>query len=59
MPRPYQPENNDLPVQPPPTGFDALHTIAVSRTYLDNFEHITAYRVVTLPLQLCGCAALR
>ena len=26
----------------PPTGFDALRTIAVSRIYLDNFDHITA-----------------
>ena len=42
---PYQPENNDIPVQTPPTGFDALRTIAVSRIYLDNFDHITAYWV--------------
>jgi len=32
-------------VQTPPTGFDALRTIAVSRIYLDNFDHITAYWV--------------
>jgi len=43
VPLPYQPENNDIPVKVPPTGFDALRTIAVSRLYLDNFEHITAY----------------
>jgi len=43
MPLPYQPENNDIPVKTPPTGFDALRTIAVSRIYLDNFDHITAY----------------
>ena len=30
-PLPYQPENNDIPVQTPPTGFDALRTLAVSR----------------------------
>ncbi|MBI3848799.1 MAG: hypothetical protein HY298_00700 [Verrucomicrobia bacterium] len=29
VPLPYQPENNDLPVQTPPTGFDALRTLAV------------------------------
>ena len=29
----------------PPTGFDSLRTIAVSRIYLDNFDHITAYWV--------------
>ena len=31
VPLPYQPENNDIPVQTPPTGFDALRTLAVSR----------------------------
>ncbi len=45
MPLPYQPQNNDIPVKTPPTGFDALRTIAVSRIYLDNFDHITAYWV--------------
>ncbi len=45
VPLPYQPENNDIPVQTPPTGFDALRTIAVSRIYLDNFDYITAYWV--------------
>jgi aminodeoxyfutalosine synthase len=45
VPLPYQPENNDIPVQQPPTGFDTLRTIAVSRIYLDNFDHITAYWV--------------
>jgi len=45
VPLPYQPEDNDIPVENPPTGFDALRTIAVSRIYLDNFDHITAYWV--------------
>ena len=45
IPLPYHPENNDIPVQHPPTGFDALRTIAVSRIYLDNIDHITAYWV--------------
>jgi aminodeoxyfutalosine synthase len=45
VPLPYQPENNDIPVDHPPTGFDALRTMAVSRIYLDNFDHITAYWV--------------
>ena len=45
VPLSYQPENNDIPVHTPPTGFDALRTIAVSRIYLDNFDHITAYWV--------------
>ncbi|MCX6884223.1 MAG: aminofutalosine synthase MqnE [Verrucomicrobia bacterium] len=45
VPLPYQPENNDIPVHRPPTGFDSLRTIAVSRIYLDNITHITAYWV--------------
>jgi aminodeoxyfutalosine synthase len=45
VPLPYQPEGNDLPVENPPTGYDSLRTIAVSRIYLDNFDHITAYWV--------------
>jgi aminodeoxyfutalosine synthase len=45
VPLPYQPANNDLAVDWAPTGFDCLRTVAVSRTYLDNFDHITAYWV--------------
>jgi aminodeoxyfutalosine synthase len=45
VPLAYQPENNAIPVSTPPTGFDSLRTIAVSRIYLDNFDHITAYWV--------------
>ncbi len=45
VPLPYHPENNRIPVEHGPTGFDSLRTIAVSRIYLDNFDHITAYWV--------------
>jgi aminodeoxyfutalosine synthase len=45
VPLAYQPENNDIPVGNAPTGFDTLRTLAVSRIYLDNFDHITAYWV--------------
>src|SRR6185503_10952239 len=45
VPLAYQPDHNEIPVAHPPTGFDALRTIAVSRIYLDNFDHITAYWV--------------
>jgi aminodeoxyfutalosine synthase len=45
VPLAYQPQNNEIPVDHPPTGFDSLRTIAVSRIYLDNFDHITAYWV--------------
>jgi aminodeoxyfutalosine synthase len=43
VPLAYHPQNNQIPVEHPPTGFDSLRTIAVSRLYLDNFDHITAY----------------
>jgi aminodeoxyfutalosine synthase len=45
VPLPYMPQDNDIPVEHAPTGFDSLRTIAVSRIYLDNFPHITAYWV--------------
>ncbi|GIT78039.1 MAG: hypothetical protein Ct9H300mP32_4210 [Verrucomicrobiota bacterium] len=45
IPLPYQPDNNEIPVEHPPTGFDMLRTLAVARLYLDNFDHITAYWV--------------
>ena len=45
VPLAYQPDHNDIPVTSPPTGFDSLRTIAISRIYLDNFDHITAYWV--------------
>jgi aminodeoxyfutalosine synthase len=45
VPLPYQPENNDIPVKHAPTGYDTLRTLAASRIYLDNFDHITAYWV--------------
>jgi aminodeoxyfutalosine synthase len=45
IPLAYQPDGNRIPVEHAPTGFDSLRTIAVSRIYLDNFDHITAYWV--------------
>lgn len=45
VPLAYHPENNQIPVRHAPTGADSLRTIAVSRIYLDNFDHITAYWV--------------
>ena len=45
VPLPYHAENNQIPVEHGPTGFDTLRTLAVSRIYLDNFAHITAYWV--------------
>ncbi len=43
VPLAYQPQDNDIPVEHPQTESDSLRTIAVSRSYLDNFPHITAY----------------
>ncbi len=45
IPLAYQPDNNRLSARHRPTGADSLRTIAVSRIYLDNFPHITAYWV--------------
>ncbi len=45
IPLAYQPEDNAIEVDHPPTGIDSLRTIAVSRIYLDNFDHVTAYWV--------------
>jgi aminodeoxyfutalosine synthase len=45
IPLAYQPQNNKLDIRERPTGFDSLRTIAISRIYLDNFPHITAYWV--------------
>ncbi|MBA4147149.1 MAG: aminofutalosine synthase MqnE [Verrucomicrobia bacterium] len=42
---PFQPDNNFMQVRNVPSGFDALRTIAISRIYLDNIDHITAYWV--------------
>ena len=40
-----------MPIDHPPTGFDILRTIAISRVYLDNIDHLTAYWVgLGLPL---------
>lgn len=55
VPLPYHPDNNQIPVQHAPTGFDTLRTIAVSRIYLDNFDHITAYWIA-LGLKLAQVA---
>src|SRR5205807_9441350 len=45
LPSPYHPEHRAIPVNTPPTSFDALRPIPVSRIYLDNCDHLTAYWV--------------
>jgi aminodeoxyfutalosine synthase len=46
IPLAFHPEHNMIGrAFPKPTGYDALRTLAVSRLYLDNFDHIKAYWV--------------
>lgn len=56
VPLPYHPDNNTIPVDHPPSGYDVLRTIAVSRIYLDNFKHLTAYWVGMGGLKLAQVA---
>jgi aminodeoxyfutalosine synthase len=47
IPLAFQPENSDLKLDTAGTsGLDDLKTLAVSRIYLDNFDHIKAYWVM-------------
>jgi aminodeoxyfutalosine synthase len=43
IPFAFVPETTDMGHIVPATAADELRTLAVSRIYLDNFEHITAY----------------
>ncbi len=43
IPFAFVPETTDMAHIVPATAADELRTLAVSRIYLDNFEHITAY----------------
>jgi aminodeoxyfutalosine synthase len=46
IPLAFHPEHNMIgKAFPGPTGYDALRTLAVSRLYLDNFDHVKAYWV--------------
>ena len=46
IPLPYQAENNRLPGLRGPTGVEILKTLAISRLFLDNFDHIKGYWVM-------------
>jgi len=51
VPFAFVPETTELRHLKPASGLDQLRNIAVSRIYLDNFDHITGYWVaMTLPL---------
>ncbi|MDH3998737.1 MAG: CofH family radical SAM protein, partial [Desulfuromonadales bacterium] len=46
IPLAFQPDNTRVPDAKGVGGIDALTTLAVSRIYLDNFQHIKAYWVM-------------
>ena len=46
IPLAFQPDNTRVPGARGVGGVDALKTLAVSRIYLDNFQHIKAYWVM-------------
>jgi aminodeoxyfutalosine synthase len=51
VPFAFVPETTELKHIRPASGLDQLRNLAVSRIYLDNFDHITGYWVaMTLPL---------
>jgi aminodeoxyfutalosine synthase len=51
VPFAFVPETTELAHIKPATGLDQLRNLAVSRVYLDNFDHITGYWIaMTLPL---------
>jgi aminodeoxyfutalosine synthase len=51
VPFAFEPENNKLSHLKRASGFEDLRNLAVSRIYLDNFDHITAYWIsLGLPL---------
>lgn len=46
IPLAFQPDNTRIPDAKGPGGIDSLKTLAISRIYLDNFQHIKAYWVM-------------
>ncbi len=51
VPYAFVPETTELAHIVPVSGFEELRNLAVSRIYLDNFDHLTAYWISTgLPL---------
>src|SRR6056297_2760644 len=46
IPRAFHPENTGLDHIPKPTGQMDLRMIALSRLFLDNFDHIKAYWIM-------------
>ena len=46
IPLAFQPDNNRVPGAKGVGGVDVLKTLAISRIYLDNFQHVKAYWVM-------------
>lgn len=46
IPLAFQPDNTRVPGAKGVGGIDALKTLAISRLYLDNFQHVKAYWVM-------------
>jgi aminodeoxyfutalosine synthase len=46
IPLAFQPDNTRVPGAKGVGGVDALKTLAISRLYLDNFQHVKAYWVM-------------
>jgi aminodeoxyfutalosine synthase len=47
IPLPFHATNTNITESHPVSGIDILKTIAISRIYLDNFDHIKAYWIMT------------
>jgi len=47
IPLPFHPKNTRITATHPISGLDILKTISISRLYLDNFDHIKAYWIMT------------
>ncbi len=47
IPLPFHPKNTQVEGAHPISGLDILKTIAISRLYLDNFDHVKAYWIMT------------
>jgi aminodeoxyfutalosine synthase len=46
IPLAFQPDNNRVPGAKGVGGVDVLKTLAISRIYLDNFQHVKAYWIM-------------
>jgi aminodeoxyfutalosine synthase len=49
IPLAFHPDGNGMKNLPAPTAMDDLRTVAVSRLFLDNFDHVKAYWVSMTP----------